>query len=142
MASSIEATSTEDMGFRPEVRRVDEMDMRLLDIDECEERADEGELERGVEMSELDVLNEEYDAIGTIACEDGGTGRRKGGHGDEERAREMGADDENAAGPRRAGSRGATGSGDGSCKRGARRGSAGNCPDRGTSEGEPWGCVC
>jgi len=43
-----------------EILRVDEMDMRLeLDIDECDERADateEGEIDRGVEMSELLVL--------------------------------------------------------------------------------------
>ena len=118
MACSIEATSTEDMGFKLEVRRADEMDMRLLDIDECEERAeaieDEGELERGVEMSELDVLYEK-DAIGTIACEDGGGDKRKGVDEDESegRARDTSVGDENAAGPRRAGTRCWTGCGGG-----------------------------
>jgi hypothetical protein len=52
--------STEDIGLAAEILRVDETDMRLeLDIDECEERADateEGEIDRGVEMSELAVL--------------------------------------------------------------------------------------
>ncbi len=75
------ATSTEDMGLKPEMRRL-ETDRRLLDIEDWEERADavddEGEVERGVETSELDVLYEK-DAIGTIACEGrDGRGRREG----------------------------------------------------------------
>ncbi len=60
MACSMEAMSTEDMGFRPEMRRVEEMDMRFVDIDDWEERADtteeEGDMERGVKLSELEVL--------------------------------------------------------------------------------------
>ncbi len=56
----MEAMSTEDMGFRPEMRRVEEMDMRFVDIDDWEERADtteeEGDMERGVKLSELVVL--------------------------------------------------------------------------------------
>ena len=64
------AMSTEDMGLSESVSLRLETDMRLLDIDECEERAEatdeEGEDDRGVEMSELAVLKE-YDAIGTIA---------------------------------------------------------------------------
>lgn len=49
--------STEDIGFELEMRRDDDMDMRLLlDIDDCDERAepitDEGEVDRGVEKSE------------------------------------------------------------------------------------------
>jgi hypothetical protein len=58
MASSIVAISTEDIGFEADMRR-DDMDMRLFDMDDCEERPDiteEGEMDRGVEMSELDVL--------------------------------------------------------------------------------------
>lgn len=51
--------STEDIGLEADMRR-DEMDMRWLDTDECEERPDTteagGEIDRGVEMSELDVL--------------------------------------------------------------------------------------
>ena len=77
----MEAMSTEDMGFKPEMRRLDETDMRLpLDIDEWEERADateeEGEEDRGVDMSELEWLGA-YDAIGTIG------GRRKEREGEE-----------------------------------------------------------
>ena len=58
MASSMVAMSTDDIGFAAEILRDDEMDMRLLllDIDECEERPEttdeEGEIDRGVEMSE------------------------------------------------------------------------------------------
>ena len=52
--------STEDIGFAAEMRRDDEMLMRLLalDIEDWDERPaeDEGEMDRGVEMSELDVL--------------------------------------------------------------------------------------
>jgi hypothetical protein len=79
MASSMAAISTEDIGLAAEILRVDEMDMRLeLDIDECEERADateeEGEIDRGVEMSELDVLVlSGYDAM---ACVRVGRGRK------------------------------------------------------------------
>ena len=112
MASSIEAMSTEDMGFRPEMRRLDEMDMRLLDIDEWEERAeaieDDGELERGVEKSEPDGVYEEYDAIGTIACEDGGAEEREEEE-DEGRRKEMNS--RSGAGSRGRGV-------DGSCKPG------------------------
>lgn len=53
------AMSTEDMGFEADMRR-DEMDMRLLDIDDWDERPDVteagGEIDRGVEISEFDVL--------------------------------------------------------------------------------------
>ena len=60
MASSIVAMSTEDIGFAAEMRRDDEMLMRLLalDIEDWDERPaeEEGEMDRGVEMSELDVL--------------------------------------------------------------------------------------
>jgi hypothetical protein len=53
------AMSTDDIGFEADMRR-DDMDMRLLDIDDCEERPDmteaDGEMDRGVEISELDVL--------------------------------------------------------------------------------------
>ena len=63
--------STEAMGLDWEMRRLEEMHMRLLDIDDWEERPEtieeDGEVDRGVEMSELDVLKA-YDAIGTIAC--------------------------------------------------------------------------
>jgi hypothetical protein len=58
MASSMAAISTDDIGLAAEILRVDEMDMRL-DIDECDERADateDGEMDRGVEMSEVDVV--------------------------------------------------------------------------------------
>lgn len=56
------AISTDDIGFAAEILRVEEMDMRLLllDIDDCEKRPettdDDGEIDRGVEMSELDAL--------------------------------------------------------------------------------------
>ncbi len=68
----MEAMSTVDMGFRlVDMRRL-ATEMRWLDRDDCDERADtmdaEGEVERGVDASELGVLYE-YDAIGTIACE-------------------------------------------------------------------------
>lgn len=63
-------TSTEDIGFKAEARRVDERERRLLDIDDWDDRADatdaDGEEERGVEACELEVLVE-YDAMGTIA---------------------------------------------------------------------------
>jgi hypothetical protein len=52
------AMSTVDIGFEADMRRED-MDMRLVDIDECEERpdaADAGEIDRGVERSDDDVL--------------------------------------------------------------------------------------
>lgn len=53
--------STEDIGLAAEIRRVDEIEMRLeVDIDDCDDRPDateeEGEIDRGVEMSELEVL--------------------------------------------------------------------------------------
>jgi len=59
MASSIVAMSTVDIGLAAEILRDDEIDMRLLllDIDDCEDRpTDEGEMDRGVEISELEVL--------------------------------------------------------------------------------------
>lgn len=60
MASSMVAMSTVDIGLAAEILRDDEMDMRLLllDIDDCEDRPtdEEGEMDRGVEMSELEVL--------------------------------------------------------------------------------------
>ena len=59
MASSILAISTEDMGFEADMRRED-IDMRLLEMDDWEDRPEiteaKGEMERRVEMSELDVL--------------------------------------------------------------------------------------
>ncbi len=69
----MEAMSTVDMGLRLDTRRLDDRDMRLLDIEDWEERAEamdeEGDVERGVETSdELAVLNCWYDAIGTMAC--------------------------------------------------------------------------
>jgi hypothetical protein len=70
MASSMAAISTDDIGLAAEILRVDEMDMRLeLDIDECDERADateDGEIDRGVEMSEVDVVLCAYDAIACV----------------------------------------------------------------------------
>lgn len=60
MASSIVVMSTEDIGLAAEMRRDDDMLMRLLmlEMDDWDERPadEEGEMERGVEMSELDVL--------------------------------------------------------------------------------------
>lgn len=62
MASSMAKMSTEDIGLKLEMRRLEEMDMRLLDIDVCDERPDateaDGEVDRGVDTSELLVLNE------------------------------------------------------------------------------------
>lgn len=56
----MDAMSTEDMGLRLEMRRLEDIDRRLLDMDDWEERAeatdDDGEDERGVDMSELEVL--------------------------------------------------------------------------------------
>lgn len=51
--------SMEDMGFWADILREDEMERRLkLDIDDWDERPmeEEGEMDRGVEISELDVL--------------------------------------------------------------------------------------
>jgi hypothetical protein len=81
--------STEDIGFKDERRREEEMERRLfllyeaelewvcvillfeVEAEEWEERAEEGEDERGVATSELAVLLEVlYDAMGTIAGED------------------------------------------------------------------------
>jgi hypothetical protein len=67
-----------------EIRRVDEMDMRLeLDIDDCDERADateeDGEIDRGVEMSEVvDVLMLlcAYDAMACVRSGREEKGRR------------------------------------------------------------------
>lgn len=60
MASSIVVMSTEDIGLAAEMQRDDDMLMRLLmlEMDDWDERPadEEGEMERGVEMSELDVL--------------------------------------------------------------------------------------
>ena len=59
MASSIVAISTVDIGFAAEILRDDEIDMRLLLLvnDDCEERpTDDGEIDRGVDISELEVL--------------------------------------------------------------------------------------
>lgn len=74
--------STEDIGLKSVILRL-EMDMRLLDIDEREERAEatddgEGEADRGVEMSdELDELKG-YDAIDiTGACVGGSDAEKK-----------------------------------------------------------------
>ncbi len=78
MASSMAEISTDDIGLAAEMRRDDEMDMRLeLDIDDCEERAEaaeeDGEMDRGVEMSELLVVLCAYDAI---ACARSGRGEK------------------------------------------------------------------
>ena len=76
MRSSMAVMSTEAMGLDWEMRRL-EMDMRLLDIEDWEERPEtteaDGEMDRGVLMSELEVLKA-YDAIGTIACAKGPRG--------------------------------------------------------------------
>lgn len=58
MASSMAWTSTADIGFWWDIRRVEDMDMRLLEMEVREVRPvmDEGEAERGVEMSELEEL--------------------------------------------------------------------------------------
>lgn len=89
MASWMAEMSTEDIGFKDERRREEEMERRLfllyeaelewvcvillfeVEAEEWEERAEEGEDERGVATSELAVLLEVlYDAMGTIAGED------------------------------------------------------------------------
>jgi hypothetical protein len=80
MASSMAAISTDDIGLAAEMRLEDEMDMRLeLDIDECDDRAEatddvEGELERGVEISEPVAVLGAYDAM---ACAGWSVGERK-----------------------------------------------------------------
>jgi len=81
MASWIVAMSTDDIGFEDEMRRADEMDMRLpLDIDEWDDRADateeEGEIDRGVEMSGFEVLEVLY-ADDAIACVGDSWGEKK-----------------------------------------------------------------
>jgi hypothetical protein len=74
--------STDDMGLAAEILRVDEMDMRLeVDIDECDERAeateDDGEVDRGVETSEvLVLLLGAYDAIACVKVGRGKKGSR------------------------------------------------------------------
>jgi hypothetical protein len=74
--------STDDMGLAAEILRVDEMDMRLeVDIDECDERAeateDDGEVDRGVETSEvLVMLLGAYDAIACVKVGRGKKGSR------------------------------------------------------------------
>lgn len=64
MACSMRETSTADMGFVPEMLR-DEIDWRLLDKYDCDERPDStedgGDVDCGVEISEL--LLEAQDAI-------------------------------------------------------------------------------
>ena len=80
MASSMAEISTVDMGFRPVARRTDEMEVRLLDKDEADERADatedEGELDRGVEISESGAAYE-YDAMARVTSEGEKKRRRK-----------------------------------------------------------------
>jgi len=60
MASSMVVMSTDDIGFAADILRDDAMDMRLLLLvkDDCEERPtdEDGEIDRGVDISELDVL--------------------------------------------------------------------------------------
>jgi hypothetical protein len=75
------AMSTDDMGFAADILRDHEIDMRLLlDIDDWEERADatdeEGEIDRGVEMSELDEVELLY-ANDAIACASGSRSRSR-----------------------------------------------------------------
>jgi hypothetical protein len=61
-----------DIGLKADILREEETDMRLLDIDDWEERPDateeEGEVDRGVEISEVlvDVVLKAYDAA--MAC--------------------------------------------------------------------------
>lgn len=85
MASSMAAMSTDDIGLAADILREDEMDMRLeVDIDECEDRADateddEGDVDRGVEISDEEALGA-YEAI-ACASDEGegcvGVGRTK-----------------------------------------------------------------
>jgi hypothetical protein len=75
------------MGLAAEIRRDDEMDMRLeLDIDECDDRADateEGEMDRGVLISELDALVFTDDAMAGVS--EGREKSRKGSRARETR---------------------------------------------------------
>jgi hypothetical protein len=71
--------STDDIGLAAEILRDDEMDRRFeVDIDDCDERAEatdeEGEVDRGVEMSEL--LDRVLEAIDAIACVRVGMGKK------------------------------------------------------------------
>lgn len=71
------AISTVDIGLEAEILR-EEMDMRLLDIEDWDERpetTDAGEIDRGVEISELEVLLlvKGYDAM-ACASESSGSG--------------------------------------------------------------------
>ena len=57
MASSIAEVSTEDIGFAADILLDEDMDMRLLEADVLAERPenrDDGEADRGVEMSEME----------------------------------------------------------------------------------------
>lgn len=77
MASSMVTMSTLDMGLEAEILR-EEMDMRLLDMEDWEERPDTteaGEIDRGVEISELELLLKPYDAM---ACARDSSGKRSG----------------------------------------------------------------
>jgi len=83
IASSMVARSTEAMGLNSERRRED-MDMRLVDIDDWEDRPEtteeDGEVDRGVERSDWEPAElYAYDAIGTIGglVKGGGDERRK-----------------------------------------------------------------
>ena len=76
MASSTATISTEDIGFEADILR-EEIDMRLVDIEDWEtrpEKTEEGEIDLGVEISVLELLKT-FDAM---ACE-GGQGRKKRG---------------------------------------------------------------
>jgi hypothetical protein len=74
------AMSTVDMGLAEDILRDDEMEMRLLDIDVCEDRPeteDEGEMDRGVEMSEFDVLYAyDEDAMACMTGQEGEKGKK------------------------------------------------------------------
>lgn len=70
--------STVVIGFEADMRR-EEMDMRLVDIDDCEERpdaADAGEIDRGVERSEEDDVLYAYEEA--MACVREKVGERSG----------------------------------------------------------------
>ena len=58
MRSSIVARSTPAIGLEKSVILRLEMDIRLYEIDVFDDRAEAGDDDRGVEMSELDVLYE------------------------------------------------------------------------------------
>lgn len=74
--------STVDIGLEAEILR-EEMDMRLLDMEEWDERPDTidaGEIDRGVEISELEVLLllNGYDAIACVRDSSGEVGEAVG----------------------------------------------------------------